>query len=56
VTCFVCEERPAVRLVTCEDIRGDVVLRLHCCEECEPRHIPTGDVVTVRSVPLEVGT
>lgn len=53
--CFVCAAREATRLVTCTDVNGDEVLRVESCEECEPRHVPQGRVVTIKSVPLGRG-
>ena len=49
--CFVCLVAPATRRVTV--IKTDnTEWGYDCCESCEPRHIPQGDVLIIRSAPL----
>ena len=52
MNCFVCDA-PATRRVIVSKIDG-VALRYVCCDECEPRHIPQGEIVVIKTEPLTV--
>jgi transcription elongation factor Elf1 len=51
VACFVCGKSATVK-VTVEKTDPKENLTYDCCDEHEPRHIPQGDVVFIRTVPL----
>lgn len=50
--CFVCLTAKATRKVIVRKLKGsDMTYR--CCDSCEPRHIPGGDVVSISTEPLQ---
>lgn len=51
MNCFICG-KPATRKVTVEKTDPEKNMSYPCCDGCEPRHIPQGDVVLIRTVPI----
>lgn len=49
--CYICG-KPATVRVTVEKTDPSKNVRYVCCAECEPRHIPQGDVVLIRTQPI----
>lgn len=52
--CFVCLTATATRKVTVTKTDNSK-WGFDCCEGCEPRHIPQGDVLIIESKPLNGG-
>lgn len=49
--CFVCMTAPATRRVTVTKTDNSKT-RFNCCDGCEPRHIPQGDVLLIQTMPI----
>jgi len=53
--CFVCLKATATRRITITKTDGTSGGSYVCCDGCEPRHIPQGQIMALESKPLNGG-